>query len=264
LTGLASLATYNYQVNATCPAGTGNYSAVSSFTTLSAFPTCTDSYENNNTTSKAKSIAVNTNILAKISSSTDQDWFKFANTSTNKNIKIDLTTLPANYNVSLYSPSGALLLSSTNTGTANEVIVYNTTVVGTYKVRVFNVSSAFNNTYCYTLRANISASTFVRESGEDLISFEDAEIPAQATLANLNVYPNPFSSQLTAQFYSSKEEYLNVYLFDAMGKLVYESKYPAITGNNIIELNGLALPSGYYHFLIQNETERVSKSIIRE
>jgi hypothetical protein len=97
-----------------------------------------------------------------------------------------------------------------------------------------------------------------------LISFEDAEIPAQATLANLSVYPNPFSEQLTAQFYSSKEEYLNVYLFDAMGKLVYESKYPAITGNNIIELNGLGLPSGYYHFLIQNETERVSKSIIKE
>jgi hypothetical protein len=264
LTGLASSLTYNYQVNATCSAGTGNYSASSSFTTLSAFPTCTDSYENNNTTSKAKTISVNTNVLAKISSATDQDWFKFANTSTNKNIKIELTTLPANYSVSLYSPTGALLLSSTNAGTANEVIVYNTTVVGTYKVRVFNVSSAFNNTYCYTLRANISASTFVRESGEDALAFEDAEIPAQATLANLNLYPNPFSEQLTAQFYSSKEEYLNVYLFDAMGKMIYESKFPAISGNNVIELNGLDLPNGYYHFLIQNETERVSKSIIKE
>ena len=264
LTGLASMVTYNTRVSATCPAGTGYYTGSSSFVTTSAFPTCTDSFENNNTTSKAKAITVNTNVLAKISTSTDQDWFKFANTSTNKNIKIDLTTLPANYNVSLYSPSGALLLSSTNTGTANEVIIYNTTVVGTYKVAVTTVGGAFNNTYCYTLRANISASNFVRESGEDVISFEDAEIPAQATLANLNVYPNPFSSQLTAQFYSSKEEFLNVYLFDAMGKLVYVSKYPAITGNNIIELNGLALPSGYYHFLIQNETERVSKSIIRE
>ena len=264
LTGLASLATYNYQVNATCLAGTGNFSAASSFTTVSALPTCTDSYENNNTTSKAKTISVNTNVLAKISSSTDQDWFKFLNTSTNKNIKIELTTLPANYSVSLYSPTGALLLSSTNAGTANEVIVYNTTVVGTYKVRVFNVSSAFNNTYCYTLRANISASTFVRESGEDALAFEDAEIPAQATLANLNVYPNPFSTQLTAQFYSSKEEYLNVYLFDAMGKMVYEAKYPAISGNNVIELNGLNLANGYYHFLIQDETERVSKAIIKE
>ncbi|MEY3849644.1 MAG: hypothetical protein RJA38_85 [Bacteroidota bacterium] len=264
LTGLGSLVTYNYQVNATCPAGTGNYSAASSFTTLSLYPTCTDSYENNNSSNKAKSISVNTNVLAKISSSTDQDWFKFSNTSTNKNIKIELTTLPANYSVSLYSPTGALLLSSTNAGTANEVIVYNTTVVGSYKVRVFNVSGAFNNSYCYTLRANISASTFVRESGEDALAFEDAEIPAQATLANLNVYPNPFSSQLTAQFYSSKEEFLNVYLFDAMGKMVYETKYPAIMGNNVIELNGLNLSNGYYHFLIQNETDRVSKAIIKE
>jgi hypothetical protein len=207
---------------------------------------------------------VNTNILAKISTSTDQDWFRFSNTSTNRNIKIDLTTLPANYNVTLYSPTGAILLSSTNAGTANEVIIYNTNTVGTYRVRVFNVSSAFNATLCYTLRASISASTFVRESGEDAIAFEEAEIPAQATLANLNVYPNPFSTQLTAQFYSSKEEYLNVYLFDAMGKMVYESKYPAITGNNVIELNGLNLSNGYYHFLIQNETERVSKAIIKE
>jgi hypothetical protein len=264
LSGLGSLATYNYQVNATCPAGTGNYSASSSFTTLSAFPTCTDSYETNNSTSQAKTISVNANVLAKISSSTDQDWFKFANTSTNKNIKIELSTLPADYNVALYNPSGTLVASSLNSGTTNEVIIYNTTTVGTYRVRVYNVSSAFNSTYCYTLRASISASTFVRESGEDVIAFENAEIPAQATLANLNVYPNPFSSQLTAQFYSSKEEYLNVYLFDAMGKMVYESKYPAIMGNNIVELNGLNLSNGYYHFLIQNETERVSKAIIKE
>jgi len=264
LTGLASSSTYNYQVNATCPAGTGNFSTVLNVTTLSTSPTCNDSFESNNSSNKAKTIAVNTNILAKISTSTDQDWFRFSNTSTNRNIKIDLTTLPANYNVTLYSPTGAILLSSTNAGTANEVIVFNTSTVGTYRVRVFNVGGAFNATLCYTLRASISASTFVRDGGEDAIVFEEAEIPAQATLANLNVYPNPFSTQLTAQFYSSKEEYLNVYLFDAMGKMVYESKYPAISGNNLIELNGLNLTNGYYHFLIQNETERVSKAIIKE
>jgi len=264
LTGLASSSTYNIQVNATCPAGTGNFSAALNVTTLSTSPTCNDTFENNNSTGQAKSISANTNVLAKISSSTDQDWFKFANTSTNKNIKIDLSTLPANYNVALYNPSGTLVASSLNSGTTNEVIIYNTTTVGTYRVRVYNVSSAFNATLCYTLRANISASTFVREGGEDALAFENSEIPAQATLANLNVYPNPFSSQLTAQFYSSKEEYLNVYLFDAMGKMVYESKYPAISGNNIIELNGLNLSNGYYHFLIQNETERVSKAIIKE
>lgn len=264
LTGLASSSTYNCQVNATCPEGTGNFSSALNVTTLSTSPTCNDSFESNNSSNQAKTISVNTNVLAKIASTTDQDWFRFSNTSTNRNIKIDLTTLPANYNVTLYSPTGALLLSSTNAGTANEVIVFNTNTVGTYRVRVFNVSSAFNATLCYTLRASISASTFVRESGDEAISFEEAEIPAGATLANLSVYPNPFSARLTAQFYTSKEEYLNVFLFDAMGKLVYESKYPSVVGNNIIELNGLELPAGYYHFLIQNETERVSKSIIRE
>jgi hypothetical protein len=264
LTGLASVATYNYQVNATCPAGTGNYSGTSSFTTLSASPTCTDSYETNNSLNQAKTIAVNTNILAKLTSSTDQDYFKFNNTTANKNIKIELSTLPADYQVALYNPSNQLVASSLNAGTANEIIIYNTSTVGTYRVRVYKAGTTFNASYCYTLRANISASTFVRESGEDALAFENAEIPAQATLANLNVFPNPFSSQLTAQFYSSKEEYLNVYLFDAMGKMVYETKYPAITGNNLIELNGLNLSNGYYHFLIQNETDRVSKAIIKE
>jgi hypothetical protein len=264
LTGLASVATYNYQVNATCPEGTGNYSGTSSFTTLSASPTCTDSYETNNSLNQAKTIAVNTNILAKLTSSTDQDYFKFNNTTANKNIKIELSTLPADYQVALYNPSNQLVASSLNAGTANEIIIYNTSTVGTYRVRVYKAGTTFNASYCYTLRANISATTFVRESGEDALAFENAEIPAQATLANLSVYPNPFSSQLTAQFYSSKEEYLNVYLFDAMGKMVYESKYPAISGNNVIELNGLNLSNGYYHFLIQNETERVSKAIIKE
>jgi len=51
-------------------------------------------------------------------------------------------------------------------------------------------------------------------------TFEDAEVPAQETLANLSRYPNQVSEQLTAQFHSSREENLNVYLFDAMGKLI--------------------------------------------
>ncbi|MBK8659490.1 MAG: fibronectin type III domain-containing protein [Bacteroidetes bacterium] len=124
LSGLLAGTTYNYQVRSVCAAGTGNYSA-STFTTTSATGTCTNNYESNNSRNSATAIAVNTNINSMLATSTDNDYFKFSNTSTQKNIYVTLSNLPADYDLRLYNSKGSLLATSQASGTTGEGIKYN-------------------------------------------------------------------------------------------------------------------------------------------
>ncbi|MBK9176046.1 MAG: pre-peptidase C-terminal domain-containing protein [Flavobacteriales bacterium] len=87
---------------------------------------------------------MNTNIQAAIGTSSDLDWFRFNNTSSQRRIRIDLTTLPADYDVRLYRGTSTQVGISQNGGTTNEVIIHNTTTVATYYIRVYGGNSAFN------------------------------------------------------------------------------------------------------------------------
>ena len=262
LTGLTAASTYNFQVQAVCSSGTSAYSTAASFTTTSTTTTCTDNYENNNTSSKAKTIAVNTNIVAKISSSTDKDWFKFTTTSTNKNIRIDLTNLPADYDVKLYNPSGTQIAVSQNGGTTSEAIIYNNGAVGTYKIQVYGYGGAFSNTSCYTVRASIS-STACRE-GDSVELTEELEVTPVASVDALNVYPNPTSDNVDVTFNTSNEAVINVLVYDMMGREVYNTKMAAIAGTNKTSIEMSNYAPGCYTLVIINGEEKTSSRIIKQ
>lgn len=158
LTGLTANSSYSYQVQSICGQNTSNYSAAATFTTLPA-GNCTDNYEPNNSSGAAKTISVNTFITAKIGTASDVDWFKFNNTSSNKNIRITLTNLPFDYDVYLYR-NNTLVGYSDNPGTEDEEIILNTNNVTTYKVKVVGYNGAYSNSLCYSLKAEISNNQF--------------------------------------------------------------------------------------------------------
>ena len=215
LSGLSAATTYNYQVQAVCSGGSGSYSTSSTFTTLSATTTCTDIYESNNSTSAAKTIAVNTNISAIIGSSTDNDYFKFTNTSTQKNIMLTLSNLPADYDLRLYNSKGTLLATSQNGGTTSETIKYNGGAAGTYYARVYGYNGAYSTSSCYTLRASISSTAF--KLGED----ETNDSGKPATDLSYNLYPNPTKGLFNVTvFIDEPVETVTIRVFDMLGKLV--------------------------------------------
>jgi hypothetical protein len=261
LTGLTAASTYNFQVSATCASGTSAFSTAASFTTSSAATTCTDTYESNNTTGTAKTIVVNTNINALISTSTDKDWFKFTTTSANKNIRIDLTNLPADYDVKLYNPSGTQIAVSQNTGTTAEFIVYNNGAVGTYKIQVYGYAGAFSATACYTVRASISATAF-REV--DSVELTEVVVEATPTLGALNVYPNPTSDNVDVTFNASSDAVINVLVYDLMGREVYNTKMAALSGTNKTSIEMSNYAPGCYTLVILNGEEKTSSRIIKQ
>ncbi|MFZ4783923.1 MAG: fibronectin type III domain-containing protein [Flavobacteriales bacterium] len=260
LTGLTANSTYNFQVSATCASGTSAYSTAASFTTAAA--ACTDNYESNNTSGTAKTISVNTNITARIGSSTDQDWFKFSTTTAQKNIRIDLTNLPADYDVVLYNPSGVQVGISQNSGTTAEAIVYNNGPTGTYKVKVYGYNSAFNATLCYTLKASRSGTAF-REGDVVELTEESLDL-ATSTVSELNVYPNPTSEDVDVVFNASTDATVNIAIFDLMGREVYSTKMAAITGVNKTNIEMSTYAPGYYTLVILNGDERTTTRIVKQ
>lgn len=257
LSGLAAATTYNYQVQAVCSGTSGSYSTASSFTTQSAATTCTDVYESNNSINTSKAIAVNTNITALIGSSSDNDYFRFSNSSSQRNIQVTLSNLPADYDLRLYNSKGQLLGTSQNGGTASEGLKYNNAPVGTYYARVYGYNGAFNTSSCYTLRAAISSTAFKMEDMET----NDSGKP----LAELeyNLYPNPAAGEATVDvFLSDKVERLNIRVFDMLGNVVFATEVTDAEGayQQKIDLSGRA--NGIYLVAIETPSGTKTQKLV--
>ena len=217
LSGLAAGTTYNWQVRTNCSSSSSGYTVGPNFTT-SSVTSCSDNYESNNSLSAAKSIPVNTNIVALIGTSTDVDWFKFSNTSTNKNIRVTLSNLPLDYDLYLYNSSGTLLAKSENGGTTSETVKYNNGSVATYYVRVKGYNGAYSSSKCYTLNASISSTTFRYDENEESTPKEEPEI------SDVLIFPNPSSTgQFTFEMVNDYEGSLQMIIFDAAGRILEQT-----------------------------------------
>ncbi len=249
ITGLSSSTTYNYRVQSVCSGTAGNYSSTASFTTLTA-STCSDVYESNNSLSAAKTISNNGSIQALISSSSDNDYFKFTTTSSAPKVKINLTNLPLDYDVRLYNSSGSQIGISQNGGTTSEQIVYNSATTGrTYYVRVYGYNGAFSTTSCYTLSVASQASNF-REDGTSITEEE---------LSFINVYPNPNTGNFSIDYFSKNPAELNVYIMDMTGRIVFNGTQEVFDGMNTFQVNMPDLNNGMYLMNIVNGDDRRMK-----
>lgn len=259
-TGLSASTTYNYQVQAVCSGATGAYSSLASFTTLAA-TTCSDVYEPNASISAAKTITANTNITALIGTSTDNDYFAFRNTTTQRRIRITLTGLPADYDVILYDSRGRQVGISQNSGTANETITFNTTTVGTYYVRVYGYNGAFSATSCYTLRAATSATNF-RISGVESETDLTNEKPP---VFNYTLAPNPTTGRVSVNIFTTETlQNAQVMVYDLAGRIVYAENLGTIEAefNSLLDLT--SLENGFYLVAIKDneQLKQVQKILI--
>lgn len=254
ITGLTANSTYNYQVQTVCGGTSAAYSSAASFTTLaSGGGGCTDTYESNNTKNTAKVIPVNTTFTAQIASSTDVDWYKFANTSATRNIKIDLTTLPFDYDIRLYrGTNNSVLASSLNGGTTDETLIYNTNTVSTsYYAKVEGYQGVFSTTQCYTMRVSLSSSAF-RTDGSSDGDVEELEIPVVFENVPFGMFPNPASNQITVEVPMDTEADVQVSIFDPSGKATLQQHRVLGKGDNQMSFDVSRLPNGIYFVEVRN------------
>ncbi len=254
LTGLTASTTYNYQVQAVCSGTNGSFSAIASFTTPSN-ATCTDNYEPNNSQSAAKVISVNSTIQALIGTSSDNDYFKFTTTSSSPKVKINLTNLPADYDLRLYNSSGSQIGISQNGGTTSEQIIYNSsTKAATYYVRVYGYNGAYSTTSCYSLTVTTQSSNFKEDGTLSTVTDDD--------LSFVNVYPNPNNGSFNVDYFSKNNATLNVYIMDITGRIIYNGTQEVFDSMNTFQIYLPGLSNGIYLMNIVNGEDRRFKRFI--
>lgn len=262
LSGLAANTSYNFQVQANCNGTLGTYSTAANFTTTGG--SCSDSNEPNNSRTTAKKITVNTNITAQIASATDNDWYNFSNTSSTRNIKINLTTLPADYDVKLYRNSTELAVSQ-NDGTLDEQIIYNTNTVSTaYYAYVYGYNGAFSNTQCYTLRVSLSGSAWLQGIPADERSDETSiEIPVLFQNAGFGMYPNPADASLTLEIPVIEENApVSVTITDISGRLLLQQQPNLSKSDNRLNIRMDDIANGVYFVQVRNGDRQHTRKLV--
>ncbi|HQK97265.1 MAG TPA: T9SS type A sorting domain-containing protein, partial [Bacteroidia bacterium] len=264
LTGLTASSNYQFQVTATCTGTVGTASALGTFTTSAATTTCTDTYEPNESRTAGKTISVNTDITAKIGTSTDKDWFKVTTVSGATKIKVVLDQLPADYDLKLFNSSGSQLAVSQNGSTTAESIIRNVTSAATYYVQVYGYSSAFNANTCYRLRVNASGTNFRAASGADVETEENVNVEKINAMDVLSLFPNPASTSLTINFFTPNQENSTIEIYDMIGKVVSSRVINSQEGFNAQDLDITGLNNGVYFLkMTQSEKSTVKKFVVK-
>jgi hypothetical protein len=203
--------------------------------TATAITGCASTYDNttNGTAGGAALIPLNTDIKGLISPSGDNDYYRFV-TTTGGTATITLTTLPADYDVRLYSSDGTTQLAiSQNGGTTGETIS-RTYTAGTYYVRVYGYNNANNATNCYTLR--VATGTATRN---EYIT---------GTPVKVSLYPNPASQVLRVNISGNAEPKM-ISVTDAYGRMVIN--HLATQATTSLDVNRLS--GGVYYLRIADE-----------
>jgi hypothetical protein len=251
--GLSALTAYDWRVRTNCSTESSGY-AGSSFTTASNV--CQDQYEPNNTIATSAAIPLSTDIKALIATTKDLDYYKFSNTADRKKVKITLTNLPVDIDMKLYGTNNNQLAHSGNSGLKDEVIIYNTNNLYSFKVYVYGKSGRYHATQCYTLNVQLGATDFSKNAADsdgDVEIDDDASNNMVQTLrSGLKVYPVPASNIVTVTFDAYAKGKADIVILNQLGQVVLIKKVGVSDGINFNTLDITALLPGVYTVKVNN------------
>ncbi len=246
---LTSQAAGTYYIRIFGFSGANSASCYTLTVTATTVTSCASALDNstNGTTAGAATIPFNTDVKGLINVGGDNDYYKFVIT-TGGTATITLSTLPANYNLRLYSSNGTTLLASSTRSGTNAETISRTYTAGTYYIRVNgNNSSAFNATSCYTLRVALGTAT--------------REVPAELTLnTKISVFPNPVTTgRFTLNMPDNKGNSV-IRIYDVYGKMLVQQYSSAI--NTDMDIS--RLPAGIYLVKVMSNGFEQSVKLVKK
>jgi hypothetical protein len=231
---------YNGANSANC------YTITATATTVNS---CVSAYDvsTNGTAAGAATIPFNTDIKGLISPSADNDFYKFVIT-TGGTATITLTTLPADYDMVLYSSNGTTQLAISQNGSTTSETISRTYTAGTYYVKVYGYNNANNATSCYTLKVQLGTASL-------------AENTEEITKAGvLKIYPNPVNDYLNVSALGNVDRRSVLSIFDGQGVLVRTINMT----NNLQRINVADLPKGVYIIKLNKGEGNLSSKFVRQ
>ncbi|MCU0433613.1 MAG: T9SS type A sorting domain-containing protein [Bacteroidia bacterium] len=203
---------------------------------------CTETYESNNTLATAPIININNTVGSQISTTTDNDYYKFALTAASTSMDFQLSNLPADYDVELLDAAGVVLQSGTNGSTTNESFTRVGMPAGTYYLRVFGYNSAMSTTQCYNLDLWITGTPRLGMPSPD----QAPQLPVAKETGvreNPSLFPNPAGEFVTVDL-SGVNNAASILIIDKEGRLV--ARHDNVTSDNQVYLDVSFLSAGMY------------------
>jgi C1A family cysteine protease len=250
---LSPLTTYHFRVKAVNAEGTA-YGNDMSFTTSGE---CKEQYEPNNTAATAEQIQAGLPLNALISPSGDIDWFRFSSTSTQKNVKVELYDLPADYDLQLCNSSGKVLKTSQNRGNKAETIIYNSNKTSSYTTKIYGYNNTWDPYNCYMLKVTLSSSKFAEEDGKN-----QGLMPEENPV--MIIYPNPVSGKVNISYSSDATGKVSINIYNVTGQRLTTTVAEANEGENTFKVDVSALKQGIYFLELSNNAERLFGKVIVE
>ncbi|MBC7937238.1 MAG: T9SS type A sorting domain-containing protein [Rhizobacter sp.] len=209
---------------------------------------CQSAYDvsSNGTSAGAAAIPFNTDIKGLISPSGDNDYYQFVITNAGT-ATITLTTLPADYELAIYSSNGTTQLASSTNGSTNSETITRTYTAGTYYARVWGYNNANNATSCYTLKVQLGTAS------KNEYAVKEAAI--------LKMSPNPTSNILNISLLGAEVYRQSVIqVMDARGKIVMEQQLKRNTQS--VDVSKLA--AGTYVVKISNGSSVITSKFVKQ
>lgn len=231
--------------------------------TPSTTKNCSDPYER--ISLFGTELKMNSSIKALISNPLDTDRFYFIGKNPNRGVKIDLTGLPADFDIYLYDPLGRLVGSSTNSGTTNESISLETVKKKTrYTIYVVGKNGAFHAKDCYSLKLN-----YIKEGKEE---DDDDDLNSNANIASdpdkgsqllplFSIYPNPVQDRLMINWPAETAGTAELRIIDLNGRQVKAQRMAVQNGPNLLQMQVSGLTPGIYLLQVQQGKQVVTRKL---
>lgn len=216
---------------------------------------CFDNFEKNNNANSAAPLIIHEDgkllIDGMIDTVGDKDFYSFSNTSALSAIQLELSNLPADYNLYLIGTNGKQVAKSIIVGLDDEYIYYNTTVVGTYKVKVMaKISSEFNDSICYDLLITLMPPALHSDEDKE----RDLEMPVPSVwpgtvLPRLSIFPNPASDRIYLNLLNQDDSDPEIYFYDMAGRVIC---YLRPVDHTLMEVDIAAWEDGMYLVVLKS------------
>lgn len=118
--------------------------------------------------------------------------------------------------------------------------------------------------FAISVKCSNSCGTSPASKLEHISSSSCPRIGNSTSISGISSYPNPASDAINISFASSKDQELTIQLFDAAGRLVYNSRVTCFENENLIRIDVSGFTSGIYTLGIRNEQAILYNKIVVE
>jgi Pregnancy-associated plasma protein-A/Secretion system C-terminal sorting domain/Fibronectin type III domain len=224
---------------------------------------CDNAFEPNESRLAAKYISPNTPIYGAIHKSRDRDWYALRLNVGNL-LRLNLSQLPADYDLRLFDANGGLIGSSENMGLTDENIRF-VAQAGheTVYIMVFSYNGTSNSKKCYKLTAQVAASARLEEPVTTVPNATKRQ-KKEADTEGVKIYPNPTTGSFIAEIEEVNEGRVTVQLLNATGQVVKSEQMWLSPTTNTLKMDIQDLQTGFYLLRIEQDEQVWMKKIVKQ